>query len=425
MHDDNGVARKQRIKELKAKAGGTTERRGGRLRHLFAVTGGATTSTVCGNEHTCELVYEPTPTPLAHALRSGSPEAFQRVRLTVQGESLLALVDGAAADIDLPAERAVWDWLVANADDPPVRELTRLVMPARLLGVAWPDETIAISMSLSGCDVIDARKALRPRRRHPMLRALAVLLLPCGTAGTGKAAGVLRFTQAATSAATAAGNAALPMVTAAAISGAAVSSCAPQISMDFTARPGHGRHAGASPAVVPAALSDPVRVRSSRRPKAGPQPKKKLAAGEEADREQVPVQAPAPAVAPEAPAVPVASPTPDPTPVSSPTPAPTPTPTAAPTVSPTPAAPADAPTPTPTEAPPTETAPTDPPAATQPPPAGDEPSPTVLPRDTTPEPDSEATPTTEPALPPQPEQRPDDEPVLGLAPAEELLAAFT
>ncbi|MFV2172257.1 hypothetical protein ACFHW2_12270 [Actinomadura sp. LOL_016] len=182
---------------------------------------------------------DPVPAQLAHALRSGSPTRFQRVKLDTDGVRMHLLVDAAAADPDGKTEAAVWAWAREHCDEPPDRQLARAEMPARLYGAAWPDGHVAVALALEGQNVVDAYRELRQTRRSGLrmtLARVAALILPGGELARAAVA-LFRDAQAATTtaasttaaASTSAIGSVMPVVTAAAISGAAVTSCAPPL----------------------------------------------------------------------------------------------------------------------------------------------------------------------------------------------------
>ncbi|TDD37811.1 hypothetical protein E1287_07055 [Actinomadura sp. KC06] len=247
---------------------------------------------VAGLAHAYQLKRPPgdVPAVLVHALRSISPEPFQRVRLDIDGQQLHALVDGAACCADPGAESKVWDWLADHAEAPPDHPFAREKMPDRLLGAAWPDGQIAVSASLSGREVVDARRALlaRRRRRNPV-RALSTALLPGAAVGRG-ILNLLRDAQAATTA-VAGVSSALPAVTAAAISCTAVTSCAPAITIDHGPPPAVVREVDYTLPKTEDEPTDPPARKPGRRPT--------LPA--EVEREEVPAPASNPAPAKSAP----------------------------------------------------------------------------------------------------------------------------
>ncbi|WP_141576207.1 hypothetical protein [Actinomadura sp. WMMA1423] len=230
---DDVVALQRRIKELQAQVDHLTyERDIARIDRQCAMT-------ELAHAYDLQHAQVDVPAELAHALRSVSPHRLQAVHLTIGGHDLRVLVDGAAYQADPGAEARVWNWLTEHTSEAPTHSLTRLEMPDRLYGVAWPHGQIAVSLSLSGTDVVAAHRALRPRRQCGLLRALGLLAIPAPAAGRAVLS-VLRDAQATTSAAasaattatTTAVGAALPAVTAAAISYTAVTSCAPEASAD-------------------------------------------------------------------------------------------------------------------------------------------------------------------------------------------------
>ncbi|MCP9947172.1 hypothetical protein LUX33_01005 [Actinomadura madurae] len=231
------IALQRQIKELRAQVADLTLERDIALVDRQAAVTQLT--------HAYDLQHtDDVPAELVHALRSASAQTLQGVWVTTRDRDLHVLVDGAAYTADPGTEGRVWAWLTCHADQPPPHPFERLDMPDRLYGVAWPDGQIAVSLALSGQDVIAAYRALRPRRQRSLVRAVGLLAIP-GAGGGRAALAMLRDVQAAASAATSAATSAaaaaagstLPAVTAAAISCTAVTSCTAPISIDISTRP--------------------------------------------------------------------------------------------------------------------------------------------------------------------------------------------
>jgi hypothetical protein len=101
------------------------------------------------------------PNALRCALRARVDKP-QAVPVEARSQRLTLLVEGGQRDPVLELE--LWEWIETHTRRPD-QDLTRLPMPDRLLGMAYPGGAVVLSRALVGDQVAAAWRALRPHRR--------------------------------------------------------------------------------------------------------------------------------------------------------------------------------------------------------------------------------------------------------------------